>query len=104
VPRDPPVPVGRPWARGALRPETRGLLRETTFVLGGAMVIAMGVALIVGLLWSGAGWEYAGGWLGAFLAIGFGAFFVQVGRGEGAERRRWLREHEAPETGAPPAR
>lgn len=81
----------------------RGVLRDTTFVIGGGLVIAMGAALLLGLVWAGAGWQYASGWFGGILAIGFGAFFVQVGRAERAERRRFLRRYEPPTSGrAPP--
>ncbi len=67
-------------------------------------MIAMGIALAAGLVWAGAGWQYAGGWLSAVLAVGLGAFFVQVGRAEGRERRRQLRAIEAGETpGRPPS-
>jgi hypothetical protein len=80
--------------RRALRSTRKGIARETTFVLGGSLVIAMGVAFMAGLWWAGAGWGYAGGWLGAVLAVGFGVFFVQVGRAERQERLRFLRSFE----------
>ncbi len=81
--------------RRSLRARRRALLRETTFVLGGALVIALGVAFAAGLAWAGAGWQYAGGWAGAAFAVGFGAFCVYVGRAETADRRRQLRAVDA---------
>ena len=77
-----------------------GLARDTTFLIGGGLVIGLGVALAVGLAWAGAGWWYVQAWFGAAVAVGLGAFFVTVGRGERRERRRVLREYE---TGTPPA-
>jgi hypothetical protein len=84
--------------RRPLRSARDGVARETTFVLGGSLVIAMGVAFMAGLWWSGAGWGFAGAWLGAILAVGFGVFFVQVGRGERQERLRFLRSYDAEPT------
>ncbi|HYA57013.1 MAG TPA: hypothetical protein VEH57_00885 [Thermoplasmata archaeon] len=70
------------------------MLRETTFLVGGALTIALGVALGAGLLWAGAGWDYVGAWLAAGMAVGFGWFFVYVARDEGRQRRQFLREQE----------
>ena len=78
------------------------VLRETTFVIGGALTIALGLALGAGLFWAGAGFEYLDAWLAAGIAVGFGAFFVYVGRSEGAERRRTLGELEAGAAGTSP--
>ena len=66
------------------------VLRETMFVVGGALTIGLGVALGSALAWAGAGFEFFGGWLAAALAVAFGALFVYVGRAEGRERRREL--------------
>ena len=66
------------------------VLRETTFIVGGALTIGLGIALGYALYWTGAGFEFFGAWLAAGLAIGLGAFFVHVGRAEGRERRREL--------------
>ncbi len=73
--------------------------RETTFLVGGGLTIGLGVALGVGLYWSAAGWAYASAWLAAGIAVGFGAFFVHVGRDEGHHRRAYL---DALEAGRPP--
>lgn len=70
------------------------VLRETTFVVGGGLTIGLGIALGAGLYLAGAGFVYFDAWLSALLAVGFGVFFVYVGRSEGAERRRRLRELE----------
>jgi cobalamin biosynthesis protein CobD/CbiB len=82
-----------------LAARSNGFARDTTFLIGGWLVIGLGVALAVGLAWAGAGWLYFQAWLGALVAVGLGAFFISVGRGERQERRRVLREYEA---GAPP--
>ncbi len=66
------------------------VLRETTFEVGGALTIALGVLLGLGLFVSGAGVDYLDAWLAAALGVGFGAFFVSVGRSAGRERRRAL--------------
>jgi hypothetical protein len=77
-----------------------GVARDTTFVIGGALVIGLGIALAAGLAWSGAGWWYFEAWLGAAISVGLGAFFIAVGRAERLEQRRTLRPKE---TGVPPA-
>lgn len=71
------------------------VLRETTFLVGGALTIGLGIALGAGLYFAGAGFVYFDAWLAAGLAVGFGAFFMYVGRSEGEERRRQLRELES---------
>lgn len=76
------------------------VLRETTFFLGGAVVIALGLALGVGLWLTGAGLLFAGAWLAAGVAVGLGAFFVRVGTDARGFRRQWLRDVEE---GRPPA-
>ena len=73
------------------------VLRETTFVVGGGLTIGLGVALAAGLYVAGAGLEFVNAWIAAGLAVGFGAFFIYVGRSEGKERRRRLRELEGEE-------
>jgi hypothetical protein len=81
------------------------VLRETTFLIGGALTIGLGLALGAGLFWAGAGFEYVDAWLAAGMAVGFGAFFLYVGRSEGRDRRRALRELETgAETTSPPTR
>jgi len=79
------------------------VLRETTFILGGALTIGLGVALAAGLLWAGAGVYYFGAWLAAGLAVGLGAFFIKVGREEGEDRRKTLDRLESQST-VPPSR
>jgi hypothetical protein len=76
------------------------VLRESTFVVGGLLVIALGVAFIAGLIWAGAGIDYFEAWLGAGITIGLGAFFVYVGRAEAEDRRRnpaWVETEVVPE-------
>jgi hypothetical protein len=70
------------------------VLRETTFRIGGALTIAMGLSLAGGLVWAGAGLLYFGGYVAATLAVGFGAFFFWVGGEEGRVRRNDLSELE----------
>jgi hypothetical protein len=77
------------------------VLRETTFVIGGALTIALGVLLDAGLFVTGAGFEFFAAWLAGGIAVGFGAFFIYVGRAEGIERRRSLRELEEGESERP---
>lgn len=73
------------------------VLRETTFVVGGGLTIGLGIALAAGLYVAGAGLEFFDAWIAAGLAVGFGAFFIYVGRSEGEDRRRRLRELESGE-------
>jgi ABC-type transport system involved in Fe-S cluster assembly fused permease/ATPase subunit len=61
--------------------------RETTFLLGGAITIALGIALAAGLVWAGAGVEYVSAYLAVVLAFVLGAFFVYVSRAEARARR-----------------
>ncbi len=70
------------------------MLRETTFRVGGSLTIALGILLAAGLVWSGAGFVFFGGYIAAGLAVGFGVFFFWVGGAEGRERRRALTELE----------
>ncbi|MGA8664315.1 MAG: hypothetical protein WB809_04510 [Thermoplasmata archaeon] len=70
------------------------MLRETTFLVGGALTIALGIVLAVGLVWAGAGWDFLNAYLASLLAVGFGVGFMGVGRAEGRERRRALAEAE----------
>jgi len=66
------------------------MLRETTFWLGGFLTIGLGLALVAGLVWAGAGLEFVDAYLGGGLAVGFGSFFVYVGREEHRERLEFL--------------
>jgi len=79
------------------------MLRETTFWLGGLVTIALGAALAGSLVWIGAGLDYADAWLGAALAVLFGAFFLYVSHDEHRSRREFLKESEdasSPRTGS----
>ncbi|HLN52017.1 MAG TPA: hypothetical protein VK455_08220 [Thermoplasmata archaeon] len=67
------------------------MLRETTFVVGGALTIALGVALLVGLYLAGAGAQVLNAWIAGLAAVGFGTFFVHVGKDEARTRREYLR-------------
>ncbi len=81
------------------------MLRERVFAIGGGFVIALGVALGVGLGLAGAGWMYWSAWLAAGISVGLGAFFLWVGREAARFRRRWLRaieEGQPPPPGGPP--
>jgi hypothetical protein len=81
------------------------VLRETTFLVGGVLVIGLGVSLGVGLGLAGAGLAYWSAWLSAGIAVGLGAFFLRVGVDARAYRRRWLQdvaEGKAPPPGGPP--
>lgn len=70
------------------------VLRETTFLLGGALTIALGVGLAAGLVWAGAGWIFFEAYLSAVLAVGLGSFFLYVASAEGASRRQRLADPE----------
>jgi hypothetical protein len=79
------------------------VLRETTFRVGGILTIALGVLLASGLVWAGAGIEFSDAYLGAALAVGFGAFFMYVGSAETKERRAFLASVEPPGSESPRA-
>jgi hypothetical protein len=66
------------------------VLRESTFWIGGALTIGLGLALAVGLVWAGAGLDYATAYLGAGMGVLLGSFFLYVGGAEARERRRFL--------------
>jgi hypothetical protein len=70
------------------------VLRETTFLLGGALTIGLGVALAAGLVWAGAGAAYFSAYIGCGLAVLLGSFFLYVGSAEGRERRAFLADTE----------
>lgn len=67
------------------------MLRETTFAIGGALTIALGVLLDIGLYFAAAGIEYLDAWLAGGIAVGLGAFFLYIARGEHRERLAFLR-------------
>ena len=74
------------------------MLRETTFLVGGAALVGLGVLLGYGLYAAGVGVEYLGAWLAVPLAFVFGGFFVHVARAERRERLSFLRSAEGPPT------
>lgn len=78
------------------------MLREVGFVIGGALLAAVGVVFFAVLLLLGAGWWAYSAYLASALMAGFGAFFIHVGRSEAAERRRELAEMEKETSPRPP--
>lgn len=78
------------------------MLREVGFVVGGALLTATGVAFFAILVILGAGWWEYSAYLASLLMVGFGAFFIYVGRSEGADRRRELAELENGSSRPPP--
>lgn len=95
-----PAPVNRYLYRGLRgRPP---LQRETTFRIGGVLVIALGVAFATALYLSGAGWSYLGAWFASGGCVGFGLFFLHVARDEARTRREFLASNE-PSVARPPA-
>ena len=70
------------------------MLRETTFLVGGGLTIALGILLDVGLFLAGAGVEYFDAWLAGGIAVGLGAFFVYVAREEHRDRLAFLADIE----------
>lgn len=80
------------------------MLRETTFVIGGVLLVLLGGLVGYGLYSAGAGVEYSSAWLAVPLAGTLGGFFVYVGRAERRERRAFLRTVEEAPAPAPPGR
>jgi hypothetical protein len=79
--------------------------RETTFLVGGALSIALGALLGLALYLDGAGVAYAGIWLAAGICAGFGGFFVYVARDLHRFRQEYVAAIEAgraPPPGGPP--
>lgn len=75
------------------------MLVERVFSLGGLLVIAFGI-LLAALVYATGAWRYGVGLLlGPALMIGFGAFFLGVGRQARRDREALLA---LPETPAPP--
>ncbi|HYB77770.1 MAG TPA: hypothetical protein VEE83_03705 [Thermoplasmata archaeon] len=70
------------------------MLRETTFLIGGIVTVALGVLLGVALYLAGAGPEYSNAWLASGIAVGLGGFFVYVARDEHRTRLEFLRASE----------
>jgi hypothetical protein len=72
------------------------MLRETVFVLGGALLVAVGAVYFASLAAAGVGWDGLYLYLSTAVGVGFGAFFVYVGRAERSARRAFLeRENSA---------
>ena len=70
------------------------MLRETTFWVGGLLTIALGVALAVGLVLSGAGFGFVNAWLASGIAVGFGTLFLYVARDAHRDRLAFLARSE----------
>jgi len=66
------------------------MLRETTFWIGGIVMIALGILLGIGLFLAGAGVDFFDAWLGSGISVGFGAFFLYVARDEHRDRLAYL--------------
>ncbi|MCI4372791.1 MAG: hypothetical protein L3K02_04015 [Thermoplasmata archaeon] len=79
------------------------MLRETTFWVGGALTIGLGLALAAGLVWAGAGPDFSSAYLGSAFGVVLGSFFLYVGSAEARARRASLSEGdragEEPRTG-----
>jgi len=75
--------------------------REVGFIVGGWILAGAGTVFLVALVLLGAGWWEFSAYLGGSLMVGFGVFFIQVGRAEAADRRRELErmEQTPPPTG-----
>lgn len=71
------------------------MLRESAFVLGGAMLMVLGAGFWAVLALAGIGW--GGVYLYAYvgLGVGLGAFFVYVGRAERQARHAFLEREES---------
>jgi hypothetical protein len=77
------------------------MLRETTFLIGGLLTIALGVLLGGALFLAGAGPEYFNAWLASGIAVGLGGFFIYVARDEHRTRLEFLRSSEGEPPEAP---
>ncbi|HYB79780.1 MAG TPA: hypothetical protein VEG66_08510 [Thermoplasmata archaeon] len=66
------------------------MLRETTFLIGGCLLIALGALLALGLYLAGAGGDFANTWLAGGMSVVLGVFFVYVARAEHQDRRAFL--------------
>ncbi len=73
--------------------------RETTFRVGGWLLIAVGAGLGVDLGLAGAGLPAAGIWFAAGGSVGFGAFCLFVAHDAARFRTEY---HDAVESGRPP--
>jgi len=72
------------------------MLRETMFLIGGYLMVALGVLLGVGLYLSGAGAGFGDTWLAGGMSVVLGVFFMYVARSERRERRAFLEAAEKP--------
>lgn len=72
------------------------MLRETTFLVGGCLMIALGALLAGGLYLAGAGNDFADTWLAGGMSIVLGVFFVYVARAEHRDRLAFLEAAEKP--------
>jgi len=70
--------------------------RETTFLVGGGLMIALGVLLAVGLYITGGGSDAADPWLAGAMSIVLGGFFIHVARAERRDRLAFLAAAEKP--------
>ena len=75
------------------------MLRETTFLVGGGLMIALGVLLAVGLSIAGDG--LGDSWLAGGMSIVLGGFFVYVARAEHRDRLAFLAAAEKPPSEPP---
>jgi hypothetical protein len=82
------------------------VLRESTFRLGGALTVVLGLAFAAGLAWAGAGADYFTAYVGAAFGVVLGSFFIYVGGAEARERQVSARHPErlAEGTAAEPVR
>jgi hypothetical protein len=79
--------------------------RESAFLIGGGISIALGVVLGTALWVVKAGLTYPGAWFAAGGAIAFGGFFLYVSRDLRRYREAYVRALEAgesPPPGGPP--
>jgi len=77
------------------------MLRETTFLIGGGLMIALGILLAGGLYLAGAGGDFGDSWLAGGMSVVLGVFFVYVARAEHRERRAFLDATENPPSEPP---
>lgn len=82
------------------------MLKETAFVVGGLITLALGVMLLVVLVLAGGTGEPLGSWLAAGAALVLGAFFLVVARDARRYRTEYLAAaeegRELPPEGPPP--
>ncbi len=76
------------------------MLRESQFAIGGGLTIALGAALVIGLVWAGAGFWFFEAYAGGGFGIAFGGFLVYLSREERRRRRAFLSTVEPLEIGS----